>query len=163
MRDLLEFVLAAHGGRKRWSDVRTLTTQLAVEGPLLEAQGFPDAFLRETLEIDVRRQHAVFTPYSPWGALQVGYFLGSPGSTMRLATHGARGTTRSTCAPGSRSSAGEAAKVHAPQIFSGTDVPPPEFSSDADVVAYVRARTGAIGYVSAVPADGSVKVVRLLP
>jgi len=80
-------------------------------------QGFPDAFLDETLTIDTRRQHAVFTPwtapgqsltfdtdpervvlqtangqttdsrtnlrssyagydlYSPWDALQVGYFL----------------------------------------------------------------------------------------
>ena len=49
------------------------------------------------------------------------------------------------------------------RIFSGADVPPPEFSSDADVVAYVKARRGAIGYVSVVPADGGVKVVRLLP
>jgi ABC-type phosphate transport system substrate-binding protein len=49
------------------------------------------------------------------------------------------------------------------QIFSGADVPPPEFSSDSDVVAYVKARAGGIGYVSAVPADPGVKVLRLLP
>jgi ABC-type phosphate transport system substrate-binding protein len=49
------------------------------------------------------------------------------------------------------------------QIFSGTDVPPPEFASDAEVVAYVKMRAGGIGYVSSLPADGGVKVVRLLP
>ena len=35
------------------------------------------------------------------------------------------------------------------QIFSGKDVPPPEKGSDADVLAFVRANPGAIGYVSA--------------
>ena len=117
MNDLLEFVLDAHGGRKRWSDVKTLTTELAVGGPFWKLRGFPDAFLEETLEIDLRRQHAVFHPwiapdhsltfdvapervtlqtadsrtidtrlnprssyagydlYTPWDALQLGYFL----------------------------------------------------------------------------------------
>ncbi len=34
------------------------------------------------------------------------------------------------------------------QIFSGREVPPPEASSEAEVVAFVRSRPGAIGYVS---------------
>jgi ABC-type phosphate transport system substrate-binding protein len=34
------------------------------------------------------------------------------------------------------------------QIFSGRDVPPVEKSSDGDVVAFVRATPGAVGYVS---------------
>lgn len=34
------------------------------------------------------------------------------------------------------------------QIFSGRDVPPLEVRSDAEVLAYVRSRPGAIGYVS---------------
>lgn len=34
------------------------------------------------------------------------------------------------------------------QIFSGRDVPPPEKSSENDVVAFVRSNPGAIGYVS---------------
>lgn len=34
------------------------------------------------------------------------------------------------------------------QIFSGREVPPPKLATDADVVAYVRSHTGAIGYVS---------------
>ncbi len=47
-------------------------------------------------------------------------------------------------------------------IFSGTAVPPPEKASDEDVLSYVRANPGAIGYVSAATALGSgVKVVAL--
>lgn len=46
------------------------------------------------------------------------------------------------------------------QIFSGKDAPPPALNSDADVLAYVRANPGAIGYVSAGAALGDeVKVV----
>ncbi len=35
------------------------------------------------------------------------------------------------------------------QIFSGREVPPPEVGNDADVIAYVSNRPGAIGYISA--------------
>jgi hypothetical protein len=35
------------------------------------------------------------------------------------------------------------------QIFSGRDVPPVEKTSDAEVVAWVRAHRGGVGYVSA--------------
>jgi len=34
------------------------------------------------------------------------------------------------------------------RIFSGRDVPPPEFDSDDDVVKYVLKHEGAVGYVS---------------
>ncbi|HXE57809.1 MAG TPA: hypothetical protein VNK43_07405 [Gemmatimonadales bacterium] len=34
-------------------------------------------------------------------------------------------------------------------IFSGRAVPPPEKASDAEVLAFVRANPGAVGYVSA--------------
>ncbi len=48
------------------------------------------------------------------------------------------------------------------QIFSGRGVPPPEKSSDADVLAYVRANPGAVGYVSAGAELGaSVKELRV--
>jgi hypothetical protein len=67
MSDLLDVVLDAHGGLERWSGVRTLTAKLAVGGPFWGQQGFPDAFLDETLTIDVRRQHAVFTPWTAPG------------------------------------------------------------------------------------------------
>jgi hypothetical protein len=63
MNDLLTLVLEAHGGLERWSKARTLTTRLAIGGPFWGRRGFPDAFLDETLEIDTRREHAVFTPW----------------------------------------------------------------------------------------------------
>ncbi len=45
------------------------------------------------------------------------------------------------------------------QIFSGREVPPPEVSSDADVVAFVRGHPGGIGYVSRNARLSGVKVV----
>lgn len=48
------------------------------------------------------------------------------------------------------------------QIFGGRDVPPPEKSSDADVLAFVRGNAGAIGYVTSGAAlGGGVKAVRV--
>lgn len=45
------------------------------------------------------------------------------------------------------------------QIFSGRDVPPVEKRNDAEVVAFVRATPGAVGYVSeGSPTDG-VRVI----
>jgi ABC-type phosphate transport system substrate-binding protein len=46
------------------------------------------------------------------------------------------------------------------QIFSGRSVPPPEKASDAEVLAFVRANPGAVGYVSAgVDLGSGVKVL----
>ena len=47
------------------------------------------------------------------------------------------------------------------QIFSGRGVPPPEVASDADVIAHVQSRPGAIGYVSANASLSGVKEVTL--
>lgn len=44
-------------------------------------------------------------------------------------------------------------------VFSGRDVPPPIGRSDADVLAFVRANPGAIGYVSAAADVNGVKVL----
>ena len=44
-------------------------------------------------------------------------------------------------------------------IFSGKGIPPPEKSTDVDVVAYVRDTPGAIGYVWAGTDTSGVKVV----
>jgi ABC-type phosphate transport system substrate-binding protein len=46
-------------------------------------------------------------------------------------------------------------------IFSGRDVPPVEKSGDEEVVQYVRATPGAVGYVSGDAATGGVKVVQV--
>jgi ABC-type phosphate transport system substrate-binding protein len=45
------------------------------------------------------------------------------------------------------------------QIFSGKDVPPAAKASDDEVVTFVKANPGAIGYVSAGASTAGVKVV----
>lgn len=45
------------------------------------------------------------------------------------------------------------------QIFSGKDVPPAAKASDDEVIAFVKANPGAIGYVSAGASTAGVKVV----
>lgn len=47
------------------------------------------------------------------------------------------------------------------QIFSGREVPPPEVSSDADVIAFVRGHPGGIGYVSPNARLSGVKTVTI--
>jgi ABC-type phosphate transport system substrate-binding protein len=49
------------------------------------------------------------------------------------------------------------------QVFAGREVPPPTEKSDADVLSFVKAHKGAVGYVSEdTPADG-VKVLKVTP
>jgi ABC-type phosphate transport system substrate-binding protein len=45
------------------------------------------------------------------------------------------------------------------QIFSGGESPPPSKASDDEVVAWVKATPGGIGYISAGAAPAGVKVV----
>jgi ABC-type phosphate transport system substrate-binding protein len=45
------------------------------------------------------------------------------------------------------------------QIFSGKEVPPAAKNSDAEVLAFVKATPGAIGYVSAGASTEGVKVI----
>jgi hypothetical protein len=45
------------------------------------------------------------------------------------------------------------------RIFSGRDVPPPEFDTDHDVVDYVLKHAGAVGYVSGAAELGGAKVL----
>lgn len=47
------------------------------------------------------------------------------------------------------------------QIFSGKDVPPATKAGDDEVIAFVKANPGGIGYVSAGAAVSGVKVVEL--
>ena len=46
-------------------------------------------------------------------------------------------------------------------IFSGRGVPPPELANDDEVVKYVLANNGAVGYVSGAAKLGNAKVVTL--
>lgn len=47
------------------------------------------------------------------------------------------------------------------QIFSGKGLPPPAVDSAADVIAYVLANPGAIGYVPATADTGRAKVLEV--
>jgi hypothetical protein len=67
MDPLLESALEAHGGQQRWSKVSTLTAHLAVSGPFWGIRGFPDAFLDETLDIDIATRKIVLAPWTAPG------------------------------------------------------------------------------------------------
>lgn len=45
------------------------------------------------------------------------------------------------------------------QLFSGRNLPPPEKAQDSEVIAYVKANPGAIGYISAGTKADDVKQV----
>jgi ABC-type phosphate transport system substrate-binding protein len=45
------------------------------------------------------------------------------------------------------------------QVFSGKGVPPPEVDSPADVISYVLANRGAVGYLPADADPGKAKVI----
>lgn len=47
------------------------------------------------------------------------------------------------------------------QIFSGKEVPPPTKATDDEVIAFVKANAGAIGYVSASAGTAGVKVIEV--
>ena len=47
------------------------------------------------------------------------------------------------------------------QVYSGQSTPPPVKPADGDVIAFVTANPGAIGYVGAAPAVGTVKVLAI--
>jgi ABC-type phosphate transport system substrate-binding protein len=48
------------------------------------------------------------------------------------------------------------------KMFSGADVPPPQKTSERDVIEFVRANPGAVGYVSASAPVQQVKVLRIV-
>lgn len=48
------------------------------------------------------------------------------------------------------------------QIFSGRGVPPPEKHNDQEVIAFVEANPGAIGYISASTSTDDVKVINII-
>jgi ABC-type phosphate transport system substrate-binding protein len=56
---------------------------------------------------------------------------------------------------------GSVRRYWAQQVFSGHGVPPPEVTSDADVVKYVAAHPGGIGYVAGNVAGAGVKIVEV--
>ena len=64
MDALLTTVLAAHGGLDRWSTVHTLSVRLSLGGPFWSLKGWPDLLVDETIDLDARREHLVYTPFT---------------------------------------------------------------------------------------------------
>ena len=69
MDALLTTVLAAHGGLDRWSTVHTLSVRLSLGGPFWSLKGWPDLLVDETIDLDARREHLVYTPFTCTGYL----------------------------------------------------------------------------------------------
>jgi hypothetical protein len=64
MSDLLEGVLAAHGGLDRWRATSKLTASVEVDGPFWDWRGWPRIRRPQTLTIDTRREHITLTPFT---------------------------------------------------------------------------------------------------
>ncbi|WIX82770.1 hypothetical protein QRX50_19305 [Amycolatopsis carbonis] len=61
---LLDLVLETHGGRERWSRVRTVRAHLHMVGPTWTGLGQEKTFAGVDLTVDVHRQRTVFTDYT---------------------------------------------------------------------------------------------------
>ena len=71
MSDLLDRVLAAHGGVEAWSRVATLTAELSLGGAFWAARGWPDVYRDQHVELDARRQRIAFSPFTGPGTRSV--------------------------------------------------------------------------------------------
>ena len=49
---LVNFVLQAHGGLDLWSGLIKITARLSIAGPICAIKGWPDALVKETVEIE---------------------------------------------------------------------------------------------------------------
>ena len=64
MSDLLEGVLAAHGGLDRWQAATQLTARIEVDGPFWDRRGWPEIRRPQLMTMDTRRQRITLTPFS---------------------------------------------------------------------------------------------------
>ncbi|MEU3983359.1 hypothetical protein AB0F77_25270 [Streptomyces sp. NPDC026672] len=64
MTDLLDFVLEAHGGLKRWSDTTTIRAKLDMGGPSWASRGQDGILSGVGVTVDLHRQHLVFTGFT---------------------------------------------------------------------------------------------------
>ena len=63
MSDLVDFILAKHGGAERWEGAETISAQVNVYGAFWPYKGQPDLLGIETVTADLRRQRISMTPY----------------------------------------------------------------------------------------------------
>jgi hypothetical protein len=64
MSDLLEGVLAAHGGRSRWQAASRLTATIEVDGPFWDWRGRPGIRRPQALTLDTRREQITLSPFT---------------------------------------------------------------------------------------------------
>jgi hypothetical protein len=64
MNDLLDHVLAAHGGRDRWSQIDRIQADVTLHGPFWAVRGFSEKPFRERLTLDTRRELIRFSPWA---------------------------------------------------------------------------------------------------
>jgi hypothetical protein len=63
MNDLLEKVLAAHGGLDNWRRVNTIDFRLTLRGRALEVKKQPNGLRNALVKIDARRPRTLITPF----------------------------------------------------------------------------------------------------
>jgi hypothetical protein len=63
MSDLVEFILARHGGVQRWEDASTVAATVHVSGVFWPRKGQPDLLGFETVTADLRRQRISMSPF----------------------------------------------------------------------------------------------------
>jgi hypothetical protein len=64
MDDLLAHVLEAHGGLEAWVGVTRLTAQVSAGGVFWKLRGWPNIYADATVELDARREHITFRPFT---------------------------------------------------------------------------------------------------
>jgi hypothetical protein len=63
MTDLVDFVLARHGGAERWEKAGAVSAAVHVHGVFWPYKGQPDLLGRETVTADLRRQRISMSPF----------------------------------------------------------------------------------------------------
>ncbi|MFD8073621.1 hypothetical protein ACFV3E_13325 [Streptomyces sp. NPDC059718] len=64
MNDLVEYVLRAHGGLGRWSEISTLNADVLFGGPFWNVRGFSERPFGAELTVDTRRERIRFSPWA---------------------------------------------------------------------------------------------------
>jgi hypothetical protein len=65
MPNLVESVVAAHGGRELWRTLTRLRIDISIGGPIWAMKGWPpDKTFDQVLTLDPVREHIVFTPFT---------------------------------------------------------------------------------------------------
>ena len=63
MSDLLDEMLAAHGGEKRWNEITNINIQLAATGAVWTLKGQPTLFAKVSVDVDPHSQRVSATPF----------------------------------------------------------------------------------------------------